>query len=241
MITTVLTVFNRHSYLESQIESIKDQTIDSDIFLIWRNELKYNLEYPAIIYRNESNHFNSLYGRFYNSLHVTSPYVFVVDDDIMPGKRYLERCIEFSQKNNDRVVVCTYGVNFKEGETEYNVSSRYNPDVFLSKPTQVHMGGQGWFMKTELLKHFLYQPPIDLSTGEDLHFSFCLYKNNIPIYVLDKDKKDNSTWQDLELGKRGSDDKAQWRYLNHKPARDKLVSKYASLGWEFVNYKTNII
>ena len=31
MITTVLTVFNRHSYLESQIESIKDQTIDSDI------------------------------------------------------------------------------------------------------------------------------------------------------------------------------------------------------------------
>jgi len=241
MITTVLTVFDRHNYLESQIESIKDQTVDSDIFMIWRNNIKYNLDYPAIIYRNESNHFNSLYGRFYNSMHITSPYVFILDDDIIPGKRYLERCVKFSQKNNDRVVVCTYGVNFNERETKYNVSSRFNHDIFLNEPSQVHMGGQGWFMKTELLKYFLYQPPIDLSTGEDLHFSFCLYKNNIPIYVLDKDKKDKSTWHDLGSGKRGSDDKAQWKQPNHKPARDRLVSKYASMGWEFQTNKTSII
>jgi hypothetical protein len=240
-VTTVLSVVNRLPYLNSQLDSINNQTVDSDIFIIWRNKERYSLSYPCIIYENESKHFNSLYGRFYNSIHIKTPYVFIVDDDILPGSEYVERCINFSKQNNDKVAVCTFGVNFASGETKYNPVFRVDQNLFLDNPLQVDMGGQGWFMKTELLYYFLYQPPVDLTTGEDLHFSYCLFKNNIPIYVLDKDKNNLKTWQDVGLGKRGEDDKAQWKTNpNHFPVRDKLMEIYTSLGWEFKSKKTII-
>ena len=233
-VTTVLSVVNRPEYLPSQIECIKNQSVTSDIFLIWRNLQKYNLDFSAIVYNNESPHFNSLYGRFYNSLHIQTPYIFICDDDLLPGRKYLERCIEFSKRNNNKVVISSFGVIFSQNLKGYKPSYRADQNVFLSQPTQVNMGGQGWFMKTELLFHFLHRPPLELNTGEDLHFSFCLYNNNIPIYVLDKDRKDKETWQDITLGTRGSDNKAQHKVNDeHFPLRDSLVKKYVELGWKF--------
>lgn len=240
-VTTVLSVVNRLHYLESQIESINEQTVDSDIFMIWRNKKTYDLKYPSIIYRNESEHFNSLYGRFYNSLHIKTPYVFIVDDDILPGKKYIERCMEFSKKENDKVVICTFGVTVSPNNISYYNISRTGPEIFLNKPTQVDMGGQGWFMKTELLYHFLNETIVDESTGEDLHFSFCLANKNIPIMILDKDKKDRDTWQDLTLGRRGGDEFAQkGTNPTHHKVRDELLKVYAQKGWKFKN-KSSLI
>lgn len=233
-VTTVLSVVNRPEYLPSQLDCIENQSITSDIFLIWRNPQKYNLDFPAITYHSESPHFNSLYGRFYNSLHIQTPYVFICDDDLLPGRKYLERCIEFSKKNNDNVVVSSFGLVFPKNAREYKPTTRLSQNIFLQHPFKVDMGGQGWFMKTELIKYFLHRPPLELNTGEDLHFSFCLYENNIPIYVLDKDKKNKETWQDITLGERGMDEKAQYKSnKNHFPLRNALVSKYVELGWEF--------
>jgi hypothetical protein len=240
-VTTVLSVVNRPHYLESQIQSIEEQSIDSDIFMIWRNENPYNLKYPCIIYRNESKHFNSLYGRFYNSLHIKTPYVFIVDDDILPGKKYLERCIEYSESRNDKVVICHYGVTINPNKISYYDILRTGPNIFLDNPTQVDMGGQGWFMKTELLYHFLSETTVDESTGEDLHFSFCLANKNIPIMILDKDKKDRDTWQDLTLGRRGRDEFAQHSTnKTHHKVRDELLKVYAQKGWKFVK-KSSLI
>jgi hypothetical protein len=239
-VTTVLTAVNRLHYLPSQLDSIKTQSIPSDIFMIWRNKETYDLKYPSIIYRNESQHFNSLYGRFYNSLHIKTPYVFIVDDDILPGKKYIERCIEFSKKENDKVVICTYGVEVNQKNLTYFNVSRIGPQVFLDTPTQVDMGGQGWFMKTELLNHFLDEHIIDESTGEDLHFSFCLANKNIPIMILDKDKNDKDTWQDLTLGERGGDDYSQNKNNpTHWEVRDKLLKAYAEKDWKFSRDCTN--
>ena len=40
--------------------------------------------------------------------------------------------------------------------------------------------------------------------GEDIHLGYVCWLNNIPTYVLDKDKNDIDTWQDITLGKRYS-------------------------------------
>ena len=238
-VTTVLSVVNRLPYLNSQLDSINNQTIDSDIFIIWRNKERYSLSYPCIIYQNETQHFNSLYGRFYNSLHIKTPYVFIVDDDILPGKKYIERCIEFSKKENDKVVICHYGVIVDRNNINYYTAEKVKPDTFLEIPTQVNMGGQGWFLKTELLNHFLDEYIVDESTGEDLHFSFSLANKNIPIFILDKDKNDKDTWQDLTLGERGGDDYSQWKNNpTHFETRDFLLKAYAEKGWNFSRDRT---
>tara|TARA_B110000285_G_scaffold556_1_gene649 strand:+ start:1440 stop:2174 length:735 start_codon:yes stop_codon:yes gene_type:complete len=233
-VTTVLSAVKRLHYLPSQIESIKEQTVDSDISLIWHNDEPYNLEYPAVVYKNGSDYFNSLYGRFYNSLHIKTPYVFIVDDDILPGKKYLERCIEYSKSVEDNVVISTFGVTVNPDNITYYDVRRTGVDTFLNTPLQVDMGGEGWFMKTELLQHFLRGSIIEPSNGEDLHFSFSLHSVGIPIVVLDKDKKDKDTWQDLTLGRRGADEFGLHRTDNeHYIKRDKLLKLYATKGWKF--------
>lgn len=230
LVTTILTITDRLEYLDSQLESINNQTIKSDIILHWNNDSDYNLEYPSLIYRNQHKS-APLYSRFINSLNITTPYIFICDDDILPGKRYLEKCIEFSKNKNVCIVSC--GMNFNEGETKYNVSRRIGQSKFLKSPTQVNMGGQGYFFKTELLKEYCKYKIHSTLSGEDIHLGFVCYKENIPIYVLDKDESDKDTWQDLTLGERGNDEKAQWKYPTHKPVRDKLMEIYTSMGWEF--------
>lgn len=232
-VTTVLSVVKRLEYFESQIDAINAQTIPSDIFVIWRNDQYYFHSYPAIIYRNESKHFNSLYGRFFNSLHIKTPYVFICDDDLLPGKQYLEKCINFSKSKNDNVVISSFGVDFKTDTTKYEPLSRIDQDVFLDSPKKVDMGGQGWFMKTELLKLFLLYPFFKEESGEDIHFSFCLFQAMVDIFVLDKDRNKVDTWQDTTLGERGLDDKAQWKQKQHNKVRDELVKHYVELGWKF--------
>jgi len=230
LVTTILTVTDRLSYLDSQLESINNQTIKSDIILHWNNDSEYNLEYPSLIYRNQHKS-APLYNRFINSLNITTPYVFICDDDILPGKKYLEKCIEFSKNKDICIVSC--GMDFNEGETKYNVSRRIGQNTFLKIPTKVNMGGQGYFFKTELLRKYCNYKIHNDKWGEDIHLGFVCYKENIPIYVLDKDENDKDTWQDLTLGKRGDDEKAQWKYPTHKPVRDKLMEIYTSMGWEF--------
>lgn len=238
-VTTVLSVVKRPEYLDSQIDSINAQTVKSDIFIIWRHYLDYPLFYPAIVYRNETEHFNSLYGRFFNSLHIKTPYVFICDDDLLPGNKYIERCIEFSNSKNNNVVISSFGVDFLPNTSSYKPFSRVDQNVFLDTPKKVDMGGQGWFMKTELLKLFLSYPFYKEESGEDIHFSFCLSQSSVDIYVLDKDKDDIETWQDTTLGERGNDTKAQWKENQHIKIRDELVKHYVELGWQF-QYKPSI-
>ena len=230
MITTVLTVMDRLDYLESQLESIENQTVKSDIFIHWNTEKEYTLKYPALIYKNQHKS-APLYNRFIHHVNITTPYIFICDDDILPGKDYLQRCINFLENKNACIV--NYGMIFEEGATDYNVKERIDHQTFLNVPRQVDMGGQGYLFKTELLRRYCDYKIHDDKWGEDIHLGFVCYKENIPTYVLDSDRNNKDTWQDTTVGERGVDEVAQWRYPTHKPVRDKLVGIYSKLGWKF--------
>jgi hypothetical protein len=59
--------------------------------------------------------------------------------------------------------------------------------------------------------------------------------------ILDKDKKDRDTWQDLTLGRRGRDEFAQHSTnKTHHKVRDELLKVYAQKGWKFVK-KSSLI
>ena len=231
-VTTVLTVTDRIEYLKTQIKAIENQTIDSDIIIHWNTDEEYTLNYPAIIYRNQHKS-APLYNRFFSSVNITTPYIFICDDDILPGKRYLERCIEFSEKQPSDVCIVNYGMIFSEETNQYDVAKRIHHNMFLSNPKLVHMGGQGYFFKTNLLRSFCEYETYDSKWGEDIHLGYVCWENGIRTYVLDSDENDKSTWQDLTLGSRGVDDLAQWRYPTHRPVRNKLMKKYTKLGWAF--------
>ena len=238
MITTVLTVMDRLDYLSSQLKAIRSQSTDTKILIHWNRKDNYTLDYPAIVYRNQHKS-APLYNRFISSLNIDTPYVFICDDDILPGKKYLERCVNFLE-NNDACIV-NYGMIFGKDSSDYNVVERIDHQAYLKKPRQVDMGGQGYFFKTKLLRKYCDYKIHDSKWGEDIHLGYICYKENIPTYVLDSDRNDIDTWQDMSVGQRGIDEAAQWRYPTHKPVRDKLVNIYSKLGWEFKLANPSII
>ncbi len=231
-VTTVLTVTDRIEYLKSQLTAIEDQTINSDIFIHWNTNSDYKYHYPAQLYRNQHKS-APLYSRFFNSISFQTPYTFICDDDIIPGKEYLEKCIAFSKSKKDKVCIVSYGMIFEEDETEYKVQKRVDHDTFLNKAKLVNMGGQGYFLPTYLLQNYNQTQTHSTLSGEDIHLGYVCWKNNIPTYVLDKNKNNKETWQDKSQGERGLDEVAQWRYPTHKPVRDKLIKTYIDLGWDF--------
>ena len=238
-VTTVLTVMDRIEYLNSQLLAIEDQTISSDLIIHWNTNSVYRYKYPVFIYSNQHKS-APLYNRFISSLNISTPYIFICDDDILPGRKYLERCIEFSKQKNDKVCIVNYGMIFNENESEYKVNQRIGHDIFLNKPKLVNMGGQGYFFPTSLLREYCKTEIHDDKYGEDIHLGFVCWKYNIPIYVLDKNKNDKETWQDKTEGKRGVDEVAQWKYPTHLPVRNKLIKIYSDLGWDFKLDKTPI-
>ena len=116
-VTTVLTVMDRIEYLNSQLLAIEDQTISSDLIIHWNTNSVYRYKYPVFIYSNQHKS-APLYNRFISSLNISTPYIFICDDDILPGRKYLERCIEFSKQKNDKVCIVNYGMIFNENESE---------------------------------------------------------------------------------------------------------------------------
>ena len=230
MITTVLTVTDRLDYLDSQIEAIENQTVKSDIFIHWNTGKEYTLDYPALIYNNQHKS-APLYKRFTSSVNFKTPYIFICDDDILPGKKYIERCINFIENNNSCIV--SYGMILEKHSTNYNVKERIDHQSYINKPRQVDMGGQGYFFKTELLRDYCNHKTHSDISGEDIHLGYVCYKMGVPTYVLDSNRNDKDTWQDMSMGERGMDDAAQWRYSTHIPVRDNLISIYSKLGWKF--------
>ena len=90
----ILTITDRLSYLDSQLESINNQTSKSDVIIHWNNQSEYNLDYPSVVYRNKHKS-EPLYNRFISSTEIlplhTYSYVMMIYED----KNIIQKCLEF--------------------------------------------------------------------------------------------------------------------------------------------------
>ena len=124
MITTILSCYKRPQYLLEQIHNIRNQTVESDIMVDYTlvdgvpqvkipNDIK-------VSYRN-----HNLYhiGRFFYALNAQSKYVFICDDDQVPGKNYLQQCIDIVEQQDS--IVTSYGVNFANGFQGYTATDKH--------------------------------------------------------------------------------------------------------------------
>lgn len=244
--TTVLNVFARPEYLPEQLKAIREQTILSDIWIDYtvpEGGTVFDLSSIApeakITIRFNQNLYH--YGRFYYSLNATSDYIFICDDDIIPGKRYLEYCIETIQKYKN-CVITGYGLIFDRSKEGYQPTKRYGWHTLGSSGQkdyqQVDMGGHSWFMRKETLNLIAREVPLNNTNGEDLHFSYMINKySSIPIIVLPHLIDQPEKWScDYKRGmKMGNDNNATFRRQDHNTIRDKAVNYYLANGWKLVS------
>ena len=244
-VTVILNVYKRHEYLAKQIEALRNQTVPTDIWIDYtvpEGEPMHDIlamapEAKVTVRRNQN-----LYhiGRFYYALNVDTEYVFIVDDDIIPGSNYIQHCINTMQELGD-CVLTAYGIRFGKGTTQYksksihgwNRGSNQNQD----KPIQVDMAGHSWFFKRKYLSCITREDPPSRKNGEDLHFSYCVQKyEDLPIYVPTHKAGEYENWSsDYAQGMLyGNDKNATHKLPDHGELRHAAVAHYVSRGWKFI-------
>ena len=177
-IAVVLNIYKRGDSFERQLQAVRDQSLGSSEILVWQNESHYRVSSQKLdeIKLSRSNVNFGVWSRLAYALNASADYICVLDDDTIPGSRWLENCLETIKTSPG--LLGTRGLRF-HSKKSYLLADEVgwrNPNSAIQ---QVDIVGHSWFFKREWLLDFWAQPrlfPSDNFVGEDIHFSFALQK-----------------------------------------------------------------
>lgn len=209
-ICTVLNIYKRVDYLEKQIKSLLAQTQPITERIVRVNDTSRRSEYLEIIDKYipqatvmESNKNLWVRSRFFAAFNAQSEYIFVVDDDIIPGKYRLENCIA-SMEYKEWIYWSRWSIfnSLTERRDRQMITESHN------RPKEITRVDISWhsrlFKRSRLPAMFMEFPEEFYPTaGEELWISYmaqrvCIY-TYIPPMTEDKETRGNkepSLWID---------------------------------------------
>ncbi|XWS53294.1 hypothetical protein CRYUN_Cryun11dG0144500 [Craigia yunnanensis] len=154
------------------------------------------------------------YGRFQMALQTEADLVYILDDDMIPGKKMLQILshVAGTEKYKNSVLGSIGRIlPFRQKDFTFpsyrkfrsKEAGLYLPDpaydITIVKIVQVDFLSSSWFLSAELVKALFIETPFTFMTGEDLHLSYQLQKyRNAGSFVLPVDPTDKETWGDSE-------------------------------------------
>lgn len=254
MVTAILNGFRRGENLDEQIEALKNQSVPPSEILVWYNhpdngkEINYNISSQVpVAYCNYN---FGVWARFAFALMAKSEYVCIFDDDTIPGKRWLENCLNTMKTSEG--LLGTIGLlypnpvsPFSERCSYYEYHIKYGWDNPNEEVKQVDFIGHSWFFKKEWLSDYWREIPdrkYDLC-GEDMHFSYMLQKyRNIRTFVPPHPKNDRELWGSLKGNQYGADNNSTYgsnkKTITGVPFRDAMNNFFIEQrrkGWKLIN------
>jgi hypothetical protein len=242
-ISVILNVYKRGHTLERQIEAIKNQTIkvNSENIHVWYNiedGVRVVLPLDKNIKTYQCSYNTKFWGRFTIPLICRTQYIAMFDDDIIPGPKWLENCL-----NNITVKDGILG-----GSGVITNGKTYKPHtkvgwngVFCETPTIVDLVGHAWFFKQEYAKFMWEELPPTWENGEDMFFSYIAQKHGIPTYVPPHPVSNKDLWSNLrdQAATNGIDwgndaNAHSLKVANHLTIRDEIVKTLITKGWKTI-------
>ena len=182
-VSIVLTLYKRPEVLKQQIEAIKNQSLKPKEIILFhdKSDSEIILDNDTLIQLDnyiKTNKNIGVWGRFMAALSAKSTYICILDDDTIPGRRWLENCHCEIQKKEGLYV--TRGIL----STDLSKYPFYAADSWgWCRPNdnaiQVDFGGHAWFLKKDWLGAMFinYHKIQKLKyVGEDMYLSFSLRK-----------------------------------------------------------------
>jgi glycosyltransferase involved in cell wall biosynthesis len=202
-VTVVMSGFKRPHTLKEQFEAIKRQSYKEIDIILWinltSNEHVFDQDVISSCNTIISNVDHGSWGRFAAALHARTKYICVIDDDTIPGSKWIENCLNTMQTH--RGILSTRGVIAnKEHDLKYPSPQSYtavgwcNPNETV---TRVDMGCHSWFFEKPILRAFWAEMPdtIPMRYGEDTHISYVAKKHfGLNTYVPPHPQNDRELW-----------------------------------------------
>jgi hypothetical protein len=241
-ISVILNAYKR-DYFELQIDAILNQTKKPKNIYLWQNENHIDISYIRKKYLDDDGNplikiINSdenmkFHGRFVLALLMHTEYIAIFDDDIIPGKLWLENCLKLSKEKN-----CIVGANSRDIIPD-KIGKTTNPwlgyDFNIQENYKVHLVGHCWFLKKEWLKYMWMLDPYTLDNAEDMHLCItCKLYGNIDTYVAQQRHKTHlDECADTTLNKLGTDKHASFIIGgdNYSNIRIKTIQYLMDNGW----------
>lgn len=218
MVSVVLNGFRRGGNLREQVAALRGQSVPVGEILVWFNNpgdgshLGFDLgEGVKVVYASSN---FGVWARFFFALNAQCEFVLVLDDDTIPGSRWVENC--FSTMETHEGLLGTVGLVYPKvwDGVEYRHNNRVgwvsgNPEV-----VEVDFVGHSWFFRREWLEFFVRDLP-DFSKyslcGEDMHFSFMLQKYaGIKTFVPPHPPNDKELWGSIKGSEYGNSPESLW-------------------------------
>ncbi|KAG8387658.1 hypothetical protein BUALT_Bualt02G0044300 [Buddleja alternifolia] len=220
-VTVILNHFKRKT-LCSQLDSLLHQTLPFHHVwvLSFGSPNEQSLKRIVDSYNNSRISFISssydfkYYGRFQMALQTEADLVYILDDDMIPGRKMLQILshVAGTEKYKNSVLGSIGRIlPFRQKDFTFpsyrkfrsKEAGLYLPDpaydITIDRVVQVDFLSSSWFLSAELVKTLFIETPFTFMTGEDLHLSYQLQKyRNAGSFVLPVDPKDKETWGDSE-------------------------------------------
>lgn len=186
------------------------------------------------------------FGRFSIAINVTTKFIWLIDDDIIPGEEWLSNCVNKCDKLNS-IISCTGRIipqnEFQPENTKINDphkvfvgDMKYVFRNYCEEDTKVDYACNSYFFKTEWLSGYWSIWPASFLSGEDIHLSAtCKYVLGIDTYVIQQlSNSDNGNIRKNY----GSDDIATWKQSNFLTLREDILRYHIiKNGWKPIMWK----
>lgn len=240
-VTAMLNVWKR-PHLKEQLEAIFSQSLmPSEVWILHlENHVSLGSElrrFRSIRYI-QSNMNLKYFGRFSVSLMAPSEFVWLLDDDVIPSKYWLEYSLDCCKRHAaivagaGRIIPkgCLYPELIVDSDhlKTYFVGDRdvHLPHNFSEKDTMVDFGCNSWVLQKKWLHYFWSVSPYTMNTAEDIHLSAsCSTSGKIPTIVPKQDSLSNCG----NLKKSyGNDSNASWRLNNFLNERSEVIKYWTT-------------
>jgi hypothetical protein len=225
-VTVLLNIWKRN-HLEEQLSSVLSQTIlPKEIWIVhYEDHVKlksivdhFKEIYPPIFLIASAKNLK-YFGRFSIAINITTKFTWLLDDDVIPGEKWMENCVTKCESLNS-LIACTGRIvpqnNFepeKVGEVDrknfFVGDMTYLFKNYCQEDTLVDYGCNSYFLKSEWLRAFWSVWPATFLSGEDIHLSAtCKSVLGINTHVIQQ--TDNETCGNKKKVY-GSDEVASWK------------------------------
>lgn len=213
--TVILTVYGRQENFFKQVNALRSQSLAPSEIIVFIDKHTTKSSNEIIEFCDKENIQSirvslnvGVWGRFSLPLIARSDYVFIMDDDIIPGSKWFENSVHLM--SSDRCVVGGVGVLFKPGTNDYSVSKRIgwvNPN---DEDIEADVVGHIWGAPKSFF-HLFWQRAEDSykfpRSGEDIHFSWRAQQLGYRVLVP-FNGRDEENWSNLAGTSVGTDDEA---------------------------------
>lgn len=177
-VAVLLNIFRRGEHFRRQVEAVRTQSIRPSAIFVWQNGHHYQI--PADLESHltvaSCNQNLGVWARLAYALNIDAEYVCMLDDDTIPGSKWIENCLETMRTHEG--LLGTRGLRFKS-RRNYFQHEEFGWASPSNSVEQVDIVGHSWFFRRDWLAAFWCEMPprgLDRTVGEDIHFSFALQK-----------------------------------------------------------------